>query len=35
MPYPCWIYNGDLQNECVGINTCAADMLKALPTGKN
>ena len=35
MPYPCWIYNYDIQQECVGINTCAADMLNALPIGKN
>ena len=32
MPYLCWIYTDDLQQECVGINTCAADMLNALPT---
>ena len=34
MPYLCWIYNDDLQQECAGINTCAVDMLNALPTGK-
>ena len=34
MPYFCWIYNDDLQQECVGINYCAVDMLNALPTGK-
>ena len=34
MPYLCWVYNDDLQQECVGINICAADMLNALPTGK-
>ena len=32
MPYPCWIYNDDIQHDCVGINTCAVDMLNALPT---
>ena len=31
MPYLCWIYNDDIQQECVGSNTCAADMLNALP----
>ena len=35
MPYLCWIYNDDIQQECVGINTCAVDMLNALPTDKN
>ena len=35
MPYLCWIYSDDLQHECVGINACAADMVNALPTGKN
>ena len=35
MPYLCWIYNDDLQQECGGINYCAADMLNALPTGEN
>ena len=35
MPYLCWIYNDDLQQGCVCINTCAADMLNAVPTGKN
>ena len=35
MPYRCWIYNDDLQQECVGINNYAADMLNALPTDKN
>ena len=35
MPYLCWIYNDDTQQECVGINTCAADRLKALPIGKS
>ena len=35
MPYLCWTYNDDIQQECVGINTCAIDMLIALPTGKH
>ena len=35
MPYLCWMYNDDIQQECVGINTCAADMLNVLPTGEN
>ena len=35
MPYLCWIYNDDLQQECVGTNTCAVDMLNALPIDKH
>ena len=34
MPYLCWIYNDVIQHECVGINTCAVDMLNALPIDK-
>ena len=34
MPYLCWIYNDDTQQDFIGINTCAADMLNALPTDK-
>ena len=34
MPYLCWVYNDELQQECVGINTCAVDMLNALPVDK-
>ena len=34
MPYLCWVCNDDLQHECVGANTCAVDMLNALPTDK-
>ena len=34
MPYLCWIYNGDIQQEFIGINTCSVDMLNALPTDK-
>ena len=34
MPYLCWIYNDDRQQEFIGINTCAVDMLNALPTDK-
>ena len=33
-PYSCWIYNNDIQQEFIGINTCAQDMLNALPTDK-
>ena len=35
MPYLCWIYNDDLQQECVGIDSCAVDMLNALPSDKH
>ena len=35
MPYLCWVYNDDIQQECVGITTCAVDLVNALPTGKN
>ena len=31
MPYLCWIYNDDIQQECIGIDICAVDMLNALP----
>ena len=34
MPFLCWIDSDDLQQECVGIKTCAVDMLNALPTDK-
>ena len=34
MPYLCCIYNDDIQQEFIGINTCAVDMLNALPTDK-
>ena len=34
MPHPWWICNGDIQQEFIGINTCAVDMLNALPTDK-
>ena len=34
MPYLCWIYNDDTQQEFIGINTCAVDMLNALSTDK-
>ena len=34
MPYLCWVYNDDIQQEFIGINTCAVDMLNALPTDK-
>ena len=34
MPYLCWFYNEDTQQEFKGINTCAVDMLNASPTDK-
>ena len=34
MPYLCWIYNDDIQQEFIGINTCAVCKLNALPTDK-
>ena len=34
MLYLCWFYNEDLQQELIGINKCAADMLNALPADK-
>ena len=34
MPYLCWIYNDDTQQEFIGINKCAVDMSNALPTDK-
>ena len=34
MPYLCWVYNDDVQQEFTGINTCVVDMLNALPIGK-
>ena len=34
MPYLCWIYNDDIQQEFIGSNSCAVDMLNALPTDK-
>ena len=33
-PYLCWIYNNDIQQELIGIHTCAQDMLNAVPTDK-
>ena len=33
-PCLCWIYNNDIQQEFIGINTCAQDMLNAWPTNK-
>ena len=35
MPYLCWVYDDAIQQECIGINTCAVDMLNALPTDKD
>ena len=34
MPYLCWIYNDDIQQEFIGINNCDIDMLNKLPTDK-
>ena len=34
MPYLCWVYNDDIQQELIGITTCAVDMLNALPHDK-
>ena len=31
MPYLCWIYTDDIQQGFIGIDTCAVDMLNALP----
>ena len=35
MLYLCWIYNDDLQHECVGLDAFAVGMLNALPTDKH
>ena len=35
MPYLCWIYSDDIQQDFIGSNTCAVDMLHALPTDKD
>ena len=32
--YLCWLYNDEIQQGCIGINTCAIDMLNALPIDK-
>ena len=34
LPYLCWAYNGDKQQEFTGIDKRAVDMLNALPHGK-
>ena len=34
MPYLCWIYNDDIQQEFIGINPCAVYTLNALPHDK-
>eukprot|EP00972_Heterocapsa_arctica_P106536 15693397-Heterocapsa_arctica.AAC.1 len=34
IPYLCWIYNSELQQEFIGIDDCARNMLNALPTDK-
>ena len=33
MPYLCWFYNEDTQQEFIWIMKCAEDMLNDLPTG--
>ena len=33
-PYLCWVYNNDIQQQFIGINTCAQDMSNALLTDK-
>ena len=33
-PYLCWIYNDEIQQEFVGIDNYAVDMLNNLPTDK-
>ncbi len=35
IPYLCWIYNADIQQEFIGIENCAINMLNALPTDKD
>ena len=35
MPYLCWIYNDGTQQDFIGVNTCAVDMLYNLPTDKH
>ena len=35
MPYLYWLYSDEIQQECIGVNTCAIDMLNSLPTGGN
>ena len=34
-PHLCWIYNDEIQQEFVGIDNCAIDMLNNLPTDKH
>ena len=34
MPHLCWIYNDDIQQGFIGINTCAVGVLNALPADK-
>ena len=34
-PYFCWIWNDGIQQEFVGIDHCAIDMLNNLPTDKH
>ena len=35
MPYLCWVYNDDIQQELIGVNNCAVGMLNGLPTSEN
>ena len=34
MPYLCWIHNNDTQQEIIGVNNCAIDVLNNSPTYK-
>ena len=34
-PYLCWIWNDEIQQEFVGIDNCAIDILNNLPTDKH
>ena len=34
-PYLCWIWNDEIQQEFVGIDNCAVDILYNLPTDKH
>ena len=34
-PYLCWVWNGEIDKEFVGIDNCAVDMLNDLPTDKH
>ena len=32
--YLCWTYKNDIQQECIGVDNCATDVLDYLPTDK-